>query len=73
MWDCVRTSCTPIHLTEFQFVSTAGLRERLFVHFSFFYKNAGAEINQNFKNVLRAFLRLRVDYERSYFALFYFK
>ena len=25
------------------------------------YKNVEAEINQNFKNILRTFLRLRVD------------
>ena len=31
------------------------------LHSVFFYKNIEAEINQNFKNVLRTFLRLRVD------------
>ena len=34
----------------------------------FFYNNVEAVINQNFKNVLRTFLRLRVDKERFYFA-----
>ena len=31
-------------------------------------KNVEAEINQNFKNGLRTFLGLRVDWERFYFA-----
>ena len=38
-----------------------------------FYKNVEAEINQNFKNVLKTFLRLRVDGERFYFANLYIK
>ena len=33
----------------------------LFFYKNLFYKNIDAEINQNFKNVLRTFLRLRVD------------
>ena len=36
-------------------------------------KNVEAEINQNFKNVLKTFLRLRVDLERIYFAGLYLK
>ena len=32
-----------------------------FFYKNLFYKNVEAEINQNFKNVLRTFLRLRVD------------
>ena len=33
----------------------------LFFYKNHFYKNVEAEVNQNFKNVLRTFLRLRVD------------
>ena len=35
---------------------------------TFFDKDFKAEINQNFKNVSRTSLRLRVDYEYFYFA-----
>ena len=37
----------------------------------FFYNNVEAVINQNFKNVSRTILRLRVDKERFYFAHLY--
>ena len=33
----------------------------LFFYKNLFYKNVEAEIDPNFKNVLRTFLRLRVD------------
>ena len=44
-----------------------------FFYKNLFYKNFEAEINQNFKNVLRIFLRLRVDEERFYLANLYIK
>ena len=45
----------------------------LFFYKNLFYKNVEAEVNQNFKNVLRTFLRLRVDKELFYFANLYRK
>ena len=33
----------------------------IFIYKNLIYKNVEAEINQNFKNILRTFLRLRVD------------
>ena len=33
----------------------------LFFYKNVFYKNVQAKINQNFKNILRTFLKLRVD------------
>ena len=44
-----------------------------FFYENHFYKNVEAEINQNFKNVLRTSLRLRVDLERFYFINLYKK
>ena len=44
-----------------------------FFYKNLFYKNVEAEVSQNFKNVLRTFLRLRVDEERFYFANLYIK
>ena len=41
----------------------AGISSTLcfFFYKNLFYKNVEAEINQNFKNVLKTFLRQRVD------------
>jgi len=42
-----------------------------FLYKNLFYKNVEAEMNQNFKNVLTTFLKLRVDLERLFFANLY--
>ena len=47
--------------------------KQVFFYKNLFYKNVEAEISQNFKKVLRTFLRLRVDEQRFYFAHLYFK
>ena len=44
------------------FLSTTVIPNTLFFFYkNLFYKNVEAEIDPNFKNVLRTFLRLRVD------------
>ena len=41
--------------------TSAALHTLFFFYKNLFYKNVEAEIDPNFKNVLRTFLRLRVD------------